>query len=71
MAGLLTLNSYGVAIYESEYDRAGNMTRRENYGVDGRLTLNNYGWAIGEWEYDSAGNVVKTRTYDAQGRRVN
>ncbi|MBQ8384185.1 MAG: zinc-ribbon domain-containing protein [Spirochaetaceae bacterium] len=65
--GRLTLNSNGVAIYESEYDRAGNMTRLENYGVDGRLTLNSYGWAILEIEYTS---VVKTRTYDVQGRRV-
>ena len=61
---------WGVHSVKSYYDSAGNLTRTENYGVDGRLTLNSNGVAIYENEYDSAGNVVETRTYDVQGRRV-
>ena len=68
--GQLTLDSYGVAIYEMEYDGAGNQTRQECYGVDGRLVADSDGVAIYEYEYDSAGNEVAFRAYDAQGRRV-
>ena len=60
----------GVAIYEWEYDGAGNITREENYGADGQLTLDSYGVAIYGWEYDSAGNRIRGENYGVDGQLV-
>ena len=50
------------------FDGAGNLTRQEYYGVDGRLKEGINGFAIYEEEYDSAGNITRKAGYGADGR---
>lgn len=50
------------------YDGAGNKTRQENYGVDGRLKEGINGVVIYEFEFDSAGNEIQRRFYDVNGK---
>ena len=59
---------WGVHSVKRYYDSAGNPTRVECYGVDGRLTLSSDGWAIFEVEYDSAGNPTRLAYYGVDGR---
>ena len=53
--------------YKLIYDGAGNRTREENYGVDGRPKDNIYGVAIYEYEYDSSGKMIAGRCYNVKG----
>ena len=54
----------GIAVYEYEYDSAGNRIRERLCGANGRLKENSDGIAIYEWGYDGSGNLVQARYFD-------
>ncbi len=68
--GAPTLNSYGYAAEEREYDSRGNPVRRRYLDADGAPTCGLLGFAGWRAEYDELGNQCRRSYYGADGEGV-